>query len=152
MPLAPAEPRTLGPQRLPGTRRLGVGERGRLAAEIFATYAQVRRELRRAPIEAVLARLRKRTAAAGARRPRALAESSRLGRAVAKTLALAPGDTRCLVRSLVLIGLLDRRQIPAVLVIGARSDPDFLAHAWVEQEGVAILDPGDGSFARLVEL
>jgi hypothetical protein len=151
MTASPVEPRTLGPTRLPQSRRLRLGERGRLAAEILTTYAQVRRSLRSAPIESVLARLR-RTGPAASQRATALAESQRLGRAVSKTLALAPGDTRCLVRSLVLIGLLDRRQISATLVIGTRSDPEFLAHAWVEQAGAAILHPGDGSFARLVEL
>jgi hypothetical protein len=152
MPASPAEPRTLGPARLPESRRLGVGERGRLATEILATYARVRRDLRRAPIESVLARLRGRTTPGSPQRPIALAESQRLGRAVSKTLRLAPGDTRCLVRSLVLIGLLERRRISAALVIGTRSDPEFLAHAWVEHDGTAVLHPGDGSFARLVEL
>ena len=152
MAASPAEPRILGPQRLPESRRLGIGERGRLVAEILATYSQVRRDLRQAPIESVLTRLRRRTAPAPAERPATLAESQRFGRAVSKTLALVPGDTRCLVRSLVLIGLLDRRRIPAALVIGARSKPEFLAHAWVEQDGTAVLHPGDGSFGRLVEL
>ncbi len=63
-----------------------------------------------------------------------------------------PGDTRCLVRSLVLTRLLARRGIPAKLVIGARAAPDFLAHAWVEYDGDPVLSPGDGSFGRLVEL
>jgi hypothetical protein len=48
--------------------------------------------------------------------------------------------------------MLARRGIPAKLVIGARSAPDFLAHAWVEHAGAPVLDPGDGSFGRLVEL
>ncbi len=78
--------------------------------------------------------------------------AARLGRAVVRMLSLLPGDTRCLVRSLVLTRLLARRGIPARLVIGARTAPAFLAHAWVECDGVAVLDPGDGSFARLVEL
>jgi hypothetical protein len=133
-------------------RRLGIGERGRLAAEILAIYARVRRDLRQSPLESVLAHLRGQAFSPEPRSPAALAESRRLGRAVAKTLALAPGDTRCLVRSLVLIGLLDRRAIPASLVIGTRNDPEFLAHAWVEHGGAAVLHPGDGSFARLVEL
>lgn len=81
-----------------------------------------------------------------------LEESRRLGRAVARTLALVPGDTRCLVRSLVLTRILARRGIPAKLVIGARAAPDFLAHAWVEYAGDPVLSPGDGSFGRLVEL
>ena len=71
---------------------------------------------------------------------------------MARTLRWMPGDTRCLARSLVLTRLLARRGIPAKLVIGARAEPDFLAHAWVECEGEAVLSPGDGSFSRLVEL
>jgi hypothetical protein len=81
-----------------------------------------------------------------------LAEAHHLGNAVARTLAVMPGDTRCLVRSLVLTRLLARRGIPASLVIGARAAPDFLAHAWVEHAGDPVLAPGDGSFGRLVEL
>jgi len=71
---------------------------------------------------------------------------------VARTLALLPGDTRCLARSLVLTRLLARRGIPAKLVIGARTTPEFLAHAWVECAGHPVLAPGDESFGRLVEL
>ncbi|HEV3321193.1 MAG TPA: lasso peptide biosynthesis B2 protein [Solirubrobacteraceae bacterium] len=82
----------------------------------------------------------------------ALVEAHRLGRAVGRTLRLLPGDTRCLARSLVLTRLLARRGIPAKLVIGARADPDFLAHAWVECAGHAVLPAGDGSYGRLVEL
>ena len=48
--------------------------------------------------------------------------------------------------------LLATRGIPAKLVIGTRAAPDFLAHAWVECDGQPVLSPGDGSFARLVEL
>jgi hypothetical protein len=67
-------------------------------------------------------------------------------------LKLLPGDTRCLVRSLVLTRLLARRGIACTLVIGARTAPTFLAHAWVEHGGHAVLDPGDGSFPRLAEI
>jgi hypothetical protein len=63
-----------------------------------------------------------------------------------------PGDTRCLVRSLVLTRLLARRGIQAKLVIGASAGGEFLAHAWVEHDGYPVLNPGDGSFGRLVEL
>jgi hypothetical protein len=56
------------------------------------------------------------------------------------------------VRSLVLTRLLAARGIEATLVIGARTDPEFLAHAWVEHHGEPVLSPGDGTFARLVEL
>jgi hypothetical protein len=37
-------------------------------------------------------------------------------------------------------------------VIGARAEPEFLAHAWVEHDETPVLDPGDDSFGRLVEL
>lgn len=63
-----------------------------------------------------------------------------------------PGDTRCLTRSLALSRLLARRGIESRLVIGTRTQPTFLAHAWVECEGVPVLDPGPDVFARLVEL
>ena len=81
-----------------------------------------------------------------------LAEARHLGNAVTRTLAVMPGDTRCLARSLVLTRLLARRGIPAKLVIGVRASPSFLAHAWVEHAGGPVLAPGDESFGRLVEL
>lgn len=127
-------------------------ERGRLVTEIVAAYLRARREMRRAPIATAVERLR-----AGGPPPRAeeansLEEARRLGRAVVRTLVFVPGDTRCLRRSLVLMKLLAKRGISARLVIGARTGPDFLAHAWVEHGGEPVLPPGDGSFGRLVEL
>jgi hypothetical protein len=71
---------------------------------------------------------------------------------VTRLLSHVPGDTRCLARSLVVTRLLARRGVQAKLVIGARTEPEFLAHAWVEHDGEPVLDPGDGSFGRLVEL
>jgi hypothetical protein len=131
------------------------GRRLRLAVEIIAAYAHARHALRRAPIADVVAALRARPApGAGTACPAdaTLEQARRLGPAVTRLLALVPGDTRGLVRSLVLTRMLARRGIPAKLVIGARSAPDFLAHAWVEHAGAPVLDPGDGSFGRLVEL
>ncbi len=126
-------------------------ERARLATEIVIAYLRAQRELRRAPITSVVERLRvapaRTSASAGA-----LEEALRLGRAVSRTLALLPGDTRCLRRSLVLMQLLTRRGISARLVIAARTDPDFLAHAWIEHDGVPVLIPASESFGRLVEL
>lgn len=128
-------------------------ERLGLAGEIALAYVQARRRLRREPIATAVLKLRTGPGHASAPTPVAAVErAARLGRAVARTLSLLPGDTRCLVRSLVLTRLLARRGIPARLVIGARPNPVFLAHAWVECEGVAVLDPGDDDFARLVEL
>jgi hypothetical protein len=142
---------------------LGPLARARLVGEIVSAYLRARRYLRDAPIESVIASLRTARAdqgmgpapgagAAALPSPATLEQARRLGRAVATTLSLLPGDTRCLVRSLVLTRLLARRQIPARLVIGTRSEPEFLAHAWVEYAGAPVLSPGDGSFARLVEL
>jgi hypothetical protein len=139
-------------RRLPPSP-LGTVARARLAAEIVAAYIQARRELRRAPIESVLAALRSDPSLPPhARASDALVEARRLGWVVARTLKPMPGDTRCLTRSLVLTQLLARRGVPAKLVIGARATPDFLAHAWVECDGQPVLSAGDGSFSRLVEL
>jgi transglutaminase-like putative cysteine protease len=132
-------------------------ERIRLAVEIVAAYARTRRAIGRAPIAVVLASLRApKGNLSGSPSPGVdvdtVAQARDLGNAVERTLALMPGDARCLTRSLVLTRLLARRGIPAKLVIGTRTDPDFIAHAWVEQAGRPVLSPGDGSFGRLVEL
>lgn len=139
-----------------------------LAGEIALAYVHARRRLRREPIATAVSKLRagappgtasavvklgQETGDTPAPTPApAVERAARLGRAVVRILSLLPGDTRCLVRSLVLTRLLARRGIPARLVIGARTTPAFLAHAWVECDGVAVLDPGDGGFGRLVEL
>ncbi len=141
-------------RRLPRDRRLDARERAELVGEIVVAYARARQELRRVPIEEAVLRLRGGGAEDGAAAAGDLDESRRLGRAVVRTLAFLPGDTRCLRRSLVLTQLLARRGIPARLVIGARSAPEFLAHAWIELEGEPVLSPldGDGRFGRLVEI
>jgi Transglutaminase-like superfamily len=128
--------------------------RGRLAAEIVAAYLRARRELRRAPISAAVERLRARGSPVPAESADDLREARRLGHAVMRALTVMPGDTRCLRRSLVLVQLLARRGISSQLVIGTRTDPDFLAHAWVEHEGEPVLPSGDGGapFGRLVAL
>jgi hypothetical protein len=138
---------------MPQDRPLGPGERARLGLEIVGAYARACRELRRASIEEVVARLRVAGAAPpGGGNAAELEEARRLGRATVRTLHFLPGDTRCLRRSLVVVRLLARRGIEARLVIGARTAPDFLAHAWVEHGGEPVLSPLDGSFGRLVEL
>lgn len=148
----PADRSHVWARELPPARPLRPTERWRLAWEIVAAYLRARRELRRAPIASVIAGLRPEPFSARTREAGSLEEARRLGRAVARTLRLVPGDTRCLARSLVLTQLLARRNIPTKLVIGARTAPDFLAHAWVEYEGQPVLPTGDGSFGRLVEL
>jgi Transglutaminase-like superfamily len=127
-----------------------------LAAEIVFTYPRVRWLLWRRDLPAVVATLR--------RFPNPDGESGgesgndyrrrgrQLGRAASRTLRLLPADSRCLARSLVLLALLARRRIAAQLVIAARQGPDFAAHAWVELEGVPLLDPGPRDYERLVEI
>ena len=132
--------------------RLSHAARALLAIEILAAYVQSRRALRRAPIATVVTELRSRSPTAAAPIPDSLGEARHLGHAVARLLAHVPGDTRCLVRSLVVTRLLATRGIQAKLVIGARTAPVFLAHAWVEHDGDPVIDPGDDSFGRLVEL
>jgi hypothetical protein len=140
------------PAATAAVRRLSLAGRVRLATEIVIAYLRAQRELRRAPITVVVERLRSTASVAPAGGAGALEEALRLGRAVSRTLVLLPGDTRCLRRSLVLLRLLTRRGISARLVIAARTDPDFLAHAWVEHDGVPVLVPASDSFGRLVEL
>jgi Transglutaminase-like superfamily len=158
MAATPPETQSVSGRPLPVTRRsrgerLSQPERIWLAAEIVAAYAQARRALRRAPIDSAVAALRSEAQPIqGAGDPSTLREARRLGHAVTRTLSVMPGDTRCLARSLVLTRLLARRGVHAKLVIGARAVPDFLAHAWVEYDGQPVLDPGDESFGRLVEL
>lgn len=69
-----------------------------------------------------------------------------------RTLTVLPADSRCLMRSLVLTGLLARRGISSSLIIGVRLEPEFAAHAWVEYGGEPLLPPGDPSLGRLTEL
>jgi hypothetical protein len=139
-----------------GETPLGAGARMAIGAEIVLAYLRARRELGNEPITAVIDALRARARSDGARPPTpslaTVEQAQRLGRAVTATLSWLPGDTRCLVRSLVLTRLLARRGVAARLVIGARARPEFLAHAWVECGGMPVLYPGDGTFGRLVEL
>jgi hypothetical protein len=71
---------------------------------------------------------------------------------VTKTLRVLPTDSRCLVQSLVLSRLLATRGIPSTLVIGARSDSTFMAHAWVEHGGYPLLPQEGFEEYRLLEL
>ena len=121
-----------------------------LAGEILATYARVRWSLRRHDLRTVLLGLRSPTAAPGVDQP--VATGRRLGRAVGRTLALLPTDSRCLMQSLVLTKLLARRGIDTRLVIAVRPGERFAAHAWVEHDDEALLPAGAPAFEQLVTL
>lgn len=126
-------------------------DRPRLAAEILVAYGEAKLRMRDQDLPATLRALR-RNGAGGAVLDAGSAEAARLGRAVVRTLTLLPTDSRCLIRSLVLCRLLDRRGIPCTLVIGVRHETTFEAHAWVEVSGRPVLMSGGDAVARLVDL
>jgi Transglutaminase-like superfamily len=128
----------------------------RLLIEIVSVYTRVRLRMRQNDLPKLVAFARRTDPSP----PPGLHPDSRearwvavgLGRAVTKTLHALPTDSRCLVQSLVLTRLLAARGLPSSLVIAARSDPDFAAHAWVEYAGVPVLVAGDFADARLLEI
>jgi Transglutaminase-like superfamily len=112
--------------------------RVRVVTEVLVTYAHVRWLLARHDIAAVVAMLR----ADGEDRLRpetAQRVAARLGNPVSRTLAIFPWDSRCLMRSLVLLRMMSRRGARCDLLIGARGGSEFAAHAWVEYRGRPVL-------------
>lgn len=126
---------------------LSLPTRVRLAAEILVTYARVRWLMARLELPETVARLRAGTVAA-----RGPVNPWHVAGATARVMALLPTDSRCLMRSLVLLRLLAVRGEASTLVIGVRTDPDFAAHAWVEWEGAGLLPTGGGEYQRLTEV
>lgn len=125
-----------------------------LAAEIFITYGRVRWLLARKDLQATLESLRR---LGDVPVPDPHNEEltwelgHRLGWITARTLRPLPGDSRCLMRSLVLTRMMARRGVPTTLIIGAKTERGFAAHAWVERGGLPILSTGTG-YGRLAEL
>ena len=132
-------------------QRLTTVERARLVAEVLATYAIVRRRLRRTDLPAVLAALRA-PPRRGARALPLAHEERRLTAATVRVLRALPSDARCLTRSLVVLAMLARRGSAATLVIATRPEPSFTAHAWVEYAGRPLLPTEGFGDVRLVEL
>jgi hypothetical protein len=118
---------------------VGLGLRVRLAWEICLTYARVRRLLARRGIAEVVAELRGGGDDDGLDEEQARHLSDRLHRPVRRTLGSLPVDSRCLMRSLVLLRMLARRGVPCRLSIGAQSGERFAAHAWLEHRGRPIM-------------
>jgi hypothetical protein len=134
----------------PNESQLAVPARAALALEIIATYVLVRWELRRRDLPAALATMR-----AYPPRPRAPAfdgDERRLAAAAERVVAKIPGDSRCLMRSLVVLTMLARRGTDARLILAARPDPSFVAHAWVERRGEPLLPTRGFGDAKLTEL
>jgi Transglutaminase-like superfamily len=124
----------------------------RLAAEILSAYVRARRSLRRSGLAPTVVALRPQHADPAVSPEEQRRTALRLARAVGRTLSPLPGDTRCLTRSLVLSTLLSRRGLQSTLVIGARAEPHFAAHAWVEIAGSPVLPDGGEMYGRLLEL
>jgi hypothetical protein len=121
-----------------------------LVAEILGTYALVRWQVRRRDLPTAVATLR-------ARRPRGRPgpldrDERRLAAITERVVAKLPGDSRCLMRSLVVLTMLARRGIDARLVLAARPRPTFAAHAWVEHGGQPLLPTRGFGDAKLTEL
>jgi hypothetical protein len=123
-----------------------------LAGEILATYATVRRLLRRRTLPETVAALR--MGAGNAASPAASPNDARhLASATARTIRLLPTDSRCLMRSLVLIRVMARRGLGSTLVVSAPPPgPGFEAHAWIEHGGVPLLPPEGPGHQQLVRL
>ncbi len=134
--------------------RLTVVDKARLSAEILGLYARARWLLRREDLPAALSRLRDQPAAGA---PPGSAEDQLfagrvLGAITTRVLWALPADGRCLVRSLVLTGLLSRRGIRTELVLAVHPGEQLAAHAWVEHDGAALLEPGRPPLERLTQL
>jgi len=142
----------------PGPRleyRFSLAEKRQLAAEIAAAYVRVRWLLWRtgSDVPRTVERLR---AVEPVGDPPGGEEADRaglrLGRAVARGLSRLPFDSRCLMRSLVLLSLLARRGIHSTLVIAVRPGPTFESHAWVERDSVPLLHRGHPDLRRILEV
>ena len=130
-------------------------DKARLALEILVTYARVRWLLLTHRLPRTTELLRERRIDA----PWNFGEGEldagggwRYALAVIKVLRLVPLDSRCLVRSLVLLSVLARRGAETTLVIGVLAEPEFAAHAWIEHRGVPLLKAGPTASGRLLEL
>jgi hypothetical protein len=123
-------------------RRLGPVRHTALAAEIVATYATVRILLWRRTRPETVAALRRGLADDAVASEASLSLGRHLASATVRTITLLPADSRCLMRSLVLLRVLARRGLGATLVLSAAPGPPLEAHAWVEHAGEPLLAPG----------
>ncbi len=154
--LVRAEGWDVGPLRVTPAGELSSRAKLALAGEILAAYALTRASMSQRDLRGVVAPMRSRAAQSadgdgevGAQAP---VVAARLGRAVSRTLRVLPTDSTCLMRALVLSRLLTARGMSSTLVIAARSNASFAAHAWVEVAGVPVLPSGGFETAKLVEI
>ena len=139
------------PVVLPPVDHVGNVTRARLILEVVAAYLPLARVLRSNDVQAMVRAARTDAGKRIVVAPEdAQATAIRLGKVVQSCLRVLPMDSRCLIRSLVLIKLLHQRSIEAKLLIGVHPEGAFGAHAWVETGGLPVLPYG--RVARLVEL
>jgi len=119
-------------------RRMPADLRIRVALEIVGTYVQVRGRMLRGDVRHVVTRLRG-DAVDMHDAYVAYRIGRRLGQPVRRTLDPLPWDSRCLMRSLVLLRMLARRGVVCRLVIGVRPGETLEAHAWIEHDGHPLL-------------
>jgi hypothetical protein len=134
-----------------GTRLTPV-EKARLGGEILGLYGRARWLLRRGDLPSALERLRREGGAASPPAADQVFAGRALGSITTRTLAALPADGRCLVRSLVLTGLLSRRGIESKLVLAVHPGETRAAPAWVEHGGAALIEPARPPLERLAEL
>jgi hypothetical protein len=141
-----------GPPPTEADERLSLGGKARLTVEVYLAYGRARWLLWRRDLPAVVGTVERRATFTRRTDDSVLRLGARLGRITTRSLALLPTDSRCLVRSVVLMSLLARRGIATALVIGVKPGTEFEAHAWVERDGWPLLPAGAGTYSRLVEL
>jgi Transglutaminase-like superfamily len=124
----------------------------RLLGEIFAAYAQARWRLLRGDLPSAVACVRERARRLSSANAPLQDDPRRLVSIAIRVLERIPFDSRCLMRSLVVLGMLARRGVETRLVIGVELESEFAAHAWLERDGVAVLPAGSFASGRLTAL
>jgi hypothetical protein len=133
-----------------GRERLGPVDKAWLVWLVLRAYPAAWRQVRRNDLRAMVEHARSTRAMHECPSPDPERSATLLAAATRRTVRLLPSDKRCLVTSLVLLRLLEQHGLKATLVLGVRQQPEFLAHAWVERDGKALL-PSHG-FPRLSQL
>lgn len=119
------------PARIPIAAKLG------LVARVWWGFLDAFVATKRRPLPQVVASFRASPVTARMR-----TDPRRLGKIIARLLAVGPFRARCLFTSLVLYRLLREQGDEPELVIGLPREPrDKDAHAWVEMDGVDVGPP-----------
>ncbi len=139
------------PRPTEADQRLSIVGKALLVGEVLRTYAKARWLLWRRDLPSVVVTVEATTPGLSPT-PAPLRLGARLARVTSRCLGVLPTDSRCLVRSVVLMALLSRRGIASSLVIGVRPGDEFEAHAWIEHDGQPLLPTGNGAYSRLLEL